>query len=111
VGYTVLGLIVIVAIGLPALVGIRPLIGARMRPATSRVYERTPQRVERGQYLATTVSACLMCRPGTEPGWKTELKTKQPRESRDYVGGASTRMARGTTSTCTGAAPRISPSQ
>jgi mono/diheme cytochrome c family protein len=61
VGYTVLGLIVIAAIGVPALVGIRPLIGPRMRAVTSRVYERTPQRVERGQYLVTSVSACLMC--------------------------------------------------
>jgi mono/diheme cytochrome c family protein len=61
VGYTMLALIVIAAIGVPALVGIRPLIGPRMRPVTSRVYDRTPRRVERGQYLATTVSACLMC--------------------------------------------------
>jgi mono/diheme cytochrome c family protein len=60
-GYALLALIFIAVIGIPAVVGTRPLIGPRMRPLTNRVYERTPQRVERGQYLATSVSACLIC--------------------------------------------------
>jgi len=61
VGYAMLALIVVAAIGIPAVVGIRPFIGPRMRPVTNRVYERTPQRLERGQYLATSVAACLIC--------------------------------------------------
>jgi len=43
------------------MVGIGPFIGPRVRPATNRVYQRTPQRLERGKYLVTGVSACLIC--------------------------------------------------
>jgi mono/diheme cytochrome c family protein len=61
VGYAVLAIVVVAIIAIPAVVGIRPFIGPRMRPVTNRVYEPTPQRLERGQYLAANVSACLVC--------------------------------------------------
>src|SRR5215813_11247138 len=60
-GYVLLALVVIAAIGIPATVGIRPFVGPRMRPATNRVYERTPQHLERGQYLVNAVSGCMIC--------------------------------------------------
>jgi cytochrome c553 len=54
--------IVIVAVGLPAVVGIRPIIGPKMRPLTNRVVERTPARLERGRYLVTSAQTpCLIC--------------------------------------------------
>jgi mono/diheme cytochrome c family protein len=60
-GYVVLALVAVAAVGIPTTVGIHPFIGPRTRPVTNRVYERTPQRLERGQYLVGTVSACLIC--------------------------------------------------
>jgi cytochrome c553 len=58
----VCSLVVIAGVGLPAVVGIRPIIGARARPLTNRTFERTPARLERGKYLVTTAQTpCLLC--------------------------------------------------
>ena len=39
----------------------RPILGPRARPLTSRTFERTPQRLERGQYLTTSLLGCIDC--------------------------------------------------
>jgi mono/diheme cytochrome c family protein len=39
----------------------RMLVGPRARPLTTRVFERTPQRIERGRYLAEGLLACFRC--------------------------------------------------
>ena len=39
----------------------RPILGPRARPLTSRTFERTPQRLERGRYLATSLLGCIDC--------------------------------------------------
>jgi hypothetical protein len=60
------------AVGLPAMVGIRPFIGAKARPLTGRTFERTPARLERGRYLVTTAQTpCLLCHSplDTSPGY------------------------------------------
>ncbi|MGE3343232.1 MAG: c-type cytochrome [Vicinamibacterales bacterium] len=59
--WAVLGLIVLVAVALPFVVGLRPIIGPKARPLTDRRFEATPERLERGRYLATSVSGCLYC--------------------------------------------------
>jgi mono/diheme cytochrome c family protein len=52
----------VAAIGLPAVVGIRPFIGAKARPLTNRTFERTPARLERGRYLLTSGHPpCALC--------------------------------------------------
>lgn len=77
-GLAVLALLVVAAAALPAVVGIRPLIGPRARALTDRTFERTPERLERGRYLANAVAPCIGChsevdwtggfiiKPGTE---------------------------------------------
>ena len=83
-GYCLLALLLLVVAAIPALVGIRPIIGPRARPLTERTFERTPERVERGRYLASSVSGCLFChsevdwqspgfpvKPGTEGGGRS----------------------------------------
>jgi hypothetical protein len=61
-GWTAAVLAVLVVVGLPAVVGIRPFIGARARPLTSRVFDATPARLERGRYLVTGAAAgCILC--------------------------------------------------
>src|SRR5438876_347668 len=60
--WTALVLLVLVVIGLPALVGIRPFIGPRARPLTARRFEPTQARLDRGKYLTTTAQApCVLC--------------------------------------------------
>ena len=55
-------LVVIVVVGLPLLVGIRPFIGPKARPLTDRRFEATPARLERGKYLITSAATpCIMC--------------------------------------------------
>jgi hypothetical protein len=83
-GIALLVLLVLVAIGIVATVGIRPIIGPRARALTDRTFDPTPARMERGRYLATAVSGCLYChseldwsspgfpvRPGTEGGGRS----------------------------------------
>src|SRR5258708_1607424 len=42
-------------------VGWRPFIGPKARPLTSRTFDRTPQRLERGRYMATALNGCIYC--------------------------------------------------
>ncbi|MGH9408401.1 MAG: c-type cytochrome [Vicinamibacterales bacterium] len=61
-GWIAAGLCAVLAIGVPATVGIRPFIGARKRALTNRAFEATPARLERGRYLATSAHPpCILC--------------------------------------------------
>ena len=42
-------------------IGWRPFIGPRTRALTAREFERTPQRLERGRYIATALGGCSYC--------------------------------------------------
>lgn len=57
----VLCLVVVLAVGITATIGWRPFIGPRSRPLTSRVFERTPERLARGKYLAEGLNNCMDC--------------------------------------------------
>ena len=83
-GYCLLALLLLVVVAIPAVIGIRPIIGPRARPLTERTFERTPERVERGRYIANSVSGCMFChseldwqapgfpvKPGTEGGGRS----------------------------------------
>ena len=54
-------LVVLAAIGITFTIGWRPFLGPRARTLTDRVFERTPQRLARGKYLAEGVSGCMDC--------------------------------------------------
>jgi hypothetical protein len=56
-----IALFVLLAIGITFTIGWRPFIGPRARPLTSRTFDRTPQRLERGRYIATALSGCIYC--------------------------------------------------
>jgi cytochrome c553 len=56
IGFIVLLLIILC--GITFTIGWRPFFGPRARPLTDRRFESTPQRLERGKYLA---SGCLYC--------------------------------------------------
>jgi mono/diheme cytochrome c family protein len=60
-GLVVLVLFVLVVITVPAVIGIRPILGPASRALTDRRFERTPQRLERGRYLVTSVNGCISC--------------------------------------------------
>jgi mono/diheme cytochrome c family protein len=67
-GIAVLVLIVVAAVGITFTIGWRPFLGAKARPLTSRTSEPTPQRLERGRYLAVAVAGCVGCH--SEHDWK-----------------------------------------
>jgi hypothetical protein len=54
-------LLVLIAIAISATVGWRPILGPKARPLTARKFEATPQRLERGKYIATALSGCVYC--------------------------------------------------
>ncbi|MFZ0319769.1 MAG: c-type cytochrome [Candidatus Sulfotelmatobacter sp.] len=54
-------LIVLIVAAISFTIGWRPFIGPRKRATTSRQFERTPQRLARGRYLATSLLGCTGC--------------------------------------------------
>ncbi len=58
-GFTVL--LMTLAILITVTIGWRPIVGAKFRPLTNRHFERTPERLVRGKYLAEGVMSCFDC--------------------------------------------------
>src|SRR3974390_1531898 len=54
-------LAILLAVAITFTIGWRPLLGPKLRPLTGRTFEHTPQRLERGRYIATSLSGCLYC--------------------------------------------------
>jgi mono/diheme cytochrome c family protein len=66
---TLMGLVVLVAAGISLTIGWRPFIGPKMRPLTSVKFEATPQRLQRGRYLAVGLAGCSECH--SQHDWNT----------------------------------------
>jgi mono/diheme cytochrome c family protein len=60
-GYGFLALLLLAALGITFTVGWRPVIGAKKRALTSRKFEVTPARLQRGDYLVHSVMHCMGC--------------------------------------------------
>lgn len=58
---TIIIVVIVLALAITFTVGWRPVIGPSMRAATNRKFERTPERLARGQYLFHSVSSCADC--------------------------------------------------
>ena len=54
-------LVVLLTLGVALTIGWRPLIGPKSRPLSSRKFESSPQRLERGRYLFTGIAGCVDC--------------------------------------------------
>ena len=61
VGWIFAALIVLLAIAVTATIGWRPFIGPSARALTDRRFSATPERLERGRYLAENVGTCFAC--------------------------------------------------
>ena len=68
-GISILVLAIAFAIATSLTIGWRPFIGPKARPLTTNTFERTPQRLERGRYIATALSGCIYCH--SQHQWKT----------------------------------------
>jgi mono/diheme cytochrome c family protein len=67
-------MVVLVALGITATIGWRPIIGAKKRALTERKFEKTEARMIRGKYLVDGVNGCFGChsdldwsKPGAPP--------------------------------------------
>lgn len=54
-------LVILSGIAITLTIGWRPFLGPRTRPLTSRTFESTPRRLERGRYIANALSGCAYC--------------------------------------------------
>jgi mono/diheme cytochrome c family protein len=61
--------VILVATGITATVGWRPILGPKQRPVTDRKFEATPARLARGKYLVTSTAGCFGCH--SEHDWKS----------------------------------------
>jgi hypothetical protein len=62
-------LLLVIAVGIQAVVGWRALVlGPKARPLTALRIEATPERLERGRYLAMARHGCVFCH--SERDWK-----------------------------------------
>src|ERR1051326_536542 len=59
---TVAVVVALVAVGVPAAVGVRPFIGPKRRPLGNRTFQATPERLARGRYLTMSAQTpCMLC--------------------------------------------------
>jgi len=61
VGIGLMGVVVLLAVAISLTVGWRPFLGPRARALTDHKFEPTPERLERGRYLANYVTGCTDC--------------------------------------------------
>lgn len=65
VGKIFLGVVIVLAVllivAITFTIGWRPFLGPKARPLTSRKFEVTPQRIERGKYIFNSAAACVDC--------------------------------------------------
>lgn len=54
-------LVFVLAAGITFTVGWHPFIGPRARPLTPRMFQSTPERLARGEYLVRNVIGCMAC--------------------------------------------------
>jgi mono/diheme cytochrome c family protein len=59
--WSLVALVAVLVAGITVTVGWRPFVGPRARPLTTRRFDRTPERLARGTYLVTHVTACMEC--------------------------------------------------
>ncbi len=59
--WAVITLVLLLIVAISLTIGWRPFIGPRARALANRKFESTPQRLERGKYLANGVSGCIYC--------------------------------------------------
>ena len=70
IGISIAVLVCLLVVAISLTVGWRPFFGPKARALTSRTFERTPQRIERGHYLFTSLG-CTEChtpRDTSKPG-------------------------------------------
>ena len=65
-GWSILVVLVLLAVAITATIGWRPIIGPAVRPLTARTFERTPERLARGKYLVEGVAGCPVCHSETD---------------------------------------------
>ena len=51
----------LLGIAITLTIGWSPFLGPKRRALTNHIFERTPQRLERGRYIATALSGCVYC--------------------------------------------------
>ena len=61
VGWVLVVLVILLAIGITATIGWKPFFGPSARALTDRRFESTPERLERGKYLTENVTPCFGC--------------------------------------------------
>ncbi len=70
IGITLLGILLLLVVGLFVSGLWRAFVGPKARAVTSRTFEGTPARLERGKYLAENVMGCFYCH--SDRDWKSE---------------------------------------
>lgn len=83
-------LVVLLAAGVSATVGWRPLLGPKARALTARRFEATPERAARGKYLTENVMGCFACHtrldPKDPPGSYAAAKAKGAGQTMEMEG-------------------------
>jgi len=84
--WVVVIIVVLIALGITATVGWRPVIGPKVRPVTDKKFEATPARMELGRYLAENVMGCIECHtPDKEEDVTSPVRTGPPGSGRVFV--------------------------
>jgi mono/diheme cytochrome c family protein len=61
IGILAIVLIAVAGAGITVTIGWRPFLGPKARPLTNRKFEATPERLQRGEYIANYAAPCMAC--------------------------------------------------
>src|SRR5579862_2008051 len=68
--WILIAVVAVLAVVISLTIGWRPFLGPRVRPLTSRKFEATPQRLERGRYIFSSAAGCVDCHSGHDTAQK-----------------------------------------
>ena len=77
--------IAVIAVGITATVGWRPVLGPKVRPTTDKKFEATPARLERGKYLVENVVGCVECHTPDNEDVTPPVRTGPPGSGRIFL--------------------------
>jgi mono/diheme cytochrome c family protein len=83
--WTLAALVVLAAIAITLTIGWRPILGPKVRPVTQRKFQPTPERLQRGRYLAENVMGCIECHTPSNDAQPVPERTGPPGSGKVFV--------------------------
>jgi mono/diheme cytochrome c family protein len=78
-------LVVLAGIGITATIGWRPVLGPQARALTNRHFDATPERLQRGKYIAENATGCMLCHSPMVMNGKDSIVTPEDKKGAGQI--------------------------